>query len=854
MAAERNDRVEQGFAMALEVPFEDRSEFLNQFCGGDLTLRHEIEDLLNHYRADDDLLATTTLDPPGALQAGPAPNPLPGTRIGPYEILKMLGRGGMGVVYLAKRADGAFERRFAIKLIDQSYSSSDHAEGRFERERKVLGQLDTPNIVKIVDAGSDHGLTYLVMEYIDGLHIDEYCRRNNLSIRQKLELFVQVAKAVSLAHNSRIVHRDLKPANILVDRSGTPYLIDFGISKLLDIDESKSLTSRGHEPMTLLYASPERIHGNTPVADLPSADIYSLGVILFELLTGKKPIELPLEISTPDVLRYLIDKEPSVPSKLNEALDRDIDFIVLKALRKDRRERYSSVEQFVSYIHLYLDHRPLPEGPPGLLYRSQKFLKRNRGAVLVAATIAAVLMGGIVATSRQARLAQRRFDEVRQIATSFLFDFDAKIADVKGATEARRLVVSKGLEYLDRLAQEAYGNTTLQDELADAYERLAGIQGNTFGSNLGEYRDAADSYEKALVIRKQLLQKNPRDSRQVEKLGDLFLQAADGWFTSGNVKEAVARYQEGIRIIEALPEDKGSSSEAANASIRRAYSRLCMMLLPAGDHEGAREYCDKYLDTTKAELERNPSDLSLRTAMATGYGQVGNLLRVSKKPGEAIPYFLQSISGLEALLTSSPTKSSITFNLGGAYAYLSASYRDTGQVVESLDAAGKGIELLRKASQTDPADARMKSSLAYLLFNQAGLLHEMGRLTEAREAGIEGLKIARQFAVRPQATPDDHNTYAHYLLAIGVPSLRNPQLALDHSKAAVAAVREPSLVLLSTLFDAYVATGDVPAAIRTGEAALASHTAPSGSAVGIRTDLERKLKEARKELDQQSTN
>ncbi len=845
MPKDNESRLEEAFACALALSTEKRPAYLDDFCGTDLVLREELNGLLHNHR--DDFLPTPALELPAVREALLATPLDPDRHIGPYKLLGELGRGGMAIVYRGERADGSFEKQVAIKVLSGFHSAASD-EARFRQEWRILGQLDTPNIAKIIDAGSENGVAYFVMEYVDGSHIDIYCREHNLSIPEKLRLFLQVCQAVSLAHNSKIVHRDLKPANILVDKTGTPRLIDFGIAKVLDAGTEEALTVQGLELMTLLYASPEQLSGS-PDADLPSSDIYSLGVVLYQLLTGRRPIEIPQGTSAAAAPRAILETQPMRPSFHDTRLAGDLDTVILKSLRKERLERYSSVEQLASYIRLYLENRPLPEGPPGIRYKATKFLKRNRNSVVFAALLLITLVGGIAATMLQARVAQRRFGEVRQLATSFLFEFDAAIANVKGATEARRLVVAKGLEYLDKLSRDSGRDKALRVELASAYERLAGIQGNVYGSNLGEYEKAAASYEKALGIWQALVREHPEDRQLLRGLGLSRLQLADGWFTRGNGKNAIAQYREGIEILSKLSQ-AGDRSVEVQGGLQRGHARLCNFLLSIGDHKNALSNCETAIRFSQELVSLQPANRAQRAALAAAYGQTANALRIDKRVTEAIPMLERSASEFQKLLSDDPTNNGFSRNLAGAYTILGLSWDAIDQHSKAILNYEKSIALVRGMIAVDAADIRPKATLAVSLIRLGAVLIKSGRPQEAKAAASEGLALFRDFADRPNASADDLNNYSSFLNEVSVPELREPRIALAYSKRAVARVREPSLVFLSTLADAYHGVGDLENAIRTGQKALDSNPLPKGNAeVGVRADFERKIQSFRGELD-----
>jgi serine/threonine protein kinase len=404
----------------------------------------------------------------------------------------------MGTVYLAERADAQYEKQVAIKLVRPGCYSESIID-RFRHERQILAGLDHPNIAKLLDGGtSEDGLPYFVMDFIEGLPIDEYCDQRQLSITERLGLFRTVCLAVQYAHRNLIVHRDLKPSNILVTADGVPRLLDFGIARIINPVPSSDAaeTTATLRLMTLEYASPEQVRGE-PITT--ASDIYSLGVLLYRLLTGHSPYRSKSRLAS-DRVQAICEEEPenpstaiarrvidedgndsitpesvsrhrsSQPDKLRRRLAGDPDNIVLMALRKEPERRYASVEQFSEDIRRHLEGLPVIARKDTLGYRAGKFIQRHKAGVAAAALILIILLAGIEATGRQARLAERRFDDVRKLANSLLFEVHSAIENLPGATSARELLTKRALEYLDKLAAEAGDDPQLQRELAAAYE------------------------------------------------------------------------------------------------------------------------------------------------------------------------------------------------------------------------------------------------------------------------------------------------------------------------------------------------------------------------------------------------
>jgi serine/threonine protein kinase/Tol biopolymer transport system component len=446
---ERWQKVKELLLAAEEADPANRDEFLRQACGSDEALRAEIESLLAaDHSAVDSGLGTTRLMQKAGLRAA-AIDPMVGHRVGAYEIVRPIGHGGMAVVYLAVRADDAYRKQVAVKLVR---SGLDNAEvlSRFRSERQTLASLDHPNIVRLIDGGSTaEGVPYLVMDYVEGMPIDEYCDTHQLSIERRLRLFGNVCDAVQYAHQKLVVHRDLKPSNILVTADGVPKLLDFGISKVLSPDASELsplVTQTATRRMTPAYASPEQVRGKTVT---PPSDIYSLGVVLYELLTGHRPYRLKQR--TPAELEQAIcEQEPENPStavdrvetetspdgatvsktpelvsktregeaeKLRRRLRGDLDNIVLMALQKEPQRRYSSVAELSLDIECHLNHLPVKARPRTLTYRASKFVRRHKTEVAAALStgLLFLLVGAWIVAYPSKPEAQPRLQRLFQI-------------------------------------------------------------------------------------------------------------------------------------------------------------------------------------------------------------------------------------------------------------------------------------------------------------------------------------------------------------------------------------------------------------------------------------------------------
>src|ERR1700761_3507242 len=502
------------FQTALELPPDAWDEFLESACP-DGTARKQVAAMLSTLSYEGREWDHSVLE-----QLMDIPPPDCEGQIGPYRLIREIGRGGMGRVFLAERADRSFERKVALKLLRPEFPSG---RSRVMRESRVLAPLDHPNIARILDAAvTAGGWPYLVMDYVDGVNILEYCSTGQLSVKERVSLFADCCAAVQYVHENLIVHRDLKPGNILVNREGVPKLLDFGIAKMLpsEASEERQPTRTVAPWFTPGYASPEQFRGD-PVT--VATDVYSLGVILCEVLTGQTPYKTA-HLGWADVGRLICEHDPSQPSmlvphgsKLRRILRGELDSIILKALERDPRRRYSSAEALREDLCRYLAGFPIRARKATRPYRAFKFIRRHQFVVAAALTVAIALSSTSLIALRHKReaelqraIAQRRFEQVHTLADSLVFEMDGVIREIPGSVPARRLLVHKALTYLDGLANEAGNDTGLQTELAAAYLQIGDVQGDPFEPNLGESALAAESYDKARGILDRLARRKIR--------------------------------------------------------------------------------------------------------------------------------------------------------------------------------------------------------------------------------------------------------------------------------------------------------------------------------------------------------
>lgn len=568
MSFSRWDRVKELFDQALERPPDERTAFLEEACD-DPSVRAEVKALLDAERN-----APSFLEEGAGVLGRPlldeeAPTGGEGRHIGPYRLVERIGRGGMGVVYRAERADGEFEQEVAIKLLPR-YFETESRVARFRAERQILANLDHPSIARLLDGGvTDGGMPYLVMEYVEGEPITSYAERHDLSIAARLKLLQTVLAAVRAAHTSLVVHRDLKPSNILVTEEGQVKLLDFGIAKLLDTETTPltmPLTRTGQRPMTPEYAAPEQVTGASITT---TTDIYQLGVLAYELLTGTRPFDLT-DKRPSEMEQIVVEEMPTKPSTAVRQTRRsgeytarvpdtwarqlrgDLDTIILKALRKEPGRRYTSAEAFADDIDRYLHERPVEARPATWRYRTRKFVQRNRREMASAVAVLLLIIG--FGAFHADRLAAERDEAQQQAAkaeevSDFLVGlFDASNPFADGATDDMPTVE----EVLDRGVSEA---DLLTDQPAVQAQMLEAIGRAKIG--LGAYEAADSLLAWSLDIRRaEFDAPHPEIAASFMYLG--YARRHQGAYEDGEelTRKALFMYEE---LGEELREDRASS-------------------------------------------------------------------------------------------------------------------------------------------------------------------------------------------------------------------------------------------------------------------------------------------------------
>ena len=691
MTPERWQQIKTALDDALRLGKPERAALLGRLGTTDPALRDEVESLLAAEEGADESFLNVT--PHGALGLEPLRRSMIGRRCGPYELIEEIGIGGMGEVYKARRVDDEYQQQVAIKLVHGGPGSS-FIGSRLRAERQILASLQHPNIARLFDGGTtEEGVPYIVMELIDGQPITEYCARHNLDIAARLRLFVQVCTAVQFAHQRMVIHRDLKPGNVLVTHDGVPKLLDFGIAKILEPGATTGaradLTIAALGILTPQYASPEQLLGEPVTA---ASDVYSLGVLLYELLTGSRPYDVP-DHALHEQRVAMLRTEPKRPSLVanqdtQRALRGDLDKIALMALRREPERRYGTAEQLAQDVRRYLEKRPVSARTPTMGYLLSRFFARHRLGVSLTAVIVVGFCVGMVAVLRESRIAEahraqadKRFNDVRKLANALIFDIDTSIKDVPGTGPSRKILIDTALQYLGSLSQDAQGNPELELETAEAYNRLGDIQGS-FWASQDDYAGALASYQKALSLMQSAERSTATRARARDELRLMHYRLSDLLWVTADVRGSLAYSELALAdaraALRADPNDGQKRFYAAMFAMDYGYKLFRMR----GDSVAALTTMRESI----ADLEplmRSRATAPVRRLLAVSYSKTSELLLHEKRFAEALDMNVKSMRLMETLLASSPNDSDYRVNYAAAQHYAAAALMNLGRLEEA---------------------------------------------------------------------------------------------------------------------------------------------------------------------------
>jgi tetratricopeptide (TPR) repeat protein len=838
---------------------DSRRTVLDARCAGNPELRSDAERLVRAY--DEERAANADSRAAAA-----------GRRFGAWQTVRLLGRGGMGEVWLAERADGQHEQKAALKILSPYLAAPDSLK-RFRRERQLLARLEHPNIARLLDGGmSPQGEPFLVMEYVEGIRLDRYCDEQKLPVRARLELMLKVCAAVNYAHQYLIVHRDLKPGNILVSNDGEPKLLDFGIAKVLDSEATLEYTVTACIFLTTMYAAPELLRGEPATA---ASDVYSLGVVLYELLTGRRPFEAS-KLGPAGLLQAVTGTDAPSPGA-----GRDLDAITLKALARNPEERYGSAAQFADDIRRCLDGLPVSAVARSPLYVARKFVRRNRLAVAAAAVLLLSLAAGLAGTLWQARVArqertnaEQRFNDARKLANYLLFDLYDSVGKVPGTLPMQADMARRALEYLDRLAAVKSNDPALRQELAEGYLKLGTVFGRRYGfaDRLGNTAQAIASDRKALAIVERLIHDQPGNVSARRTQAGVQEQLGVALSVTGQYSEAFTWLRKAAdafaEIAAANPHDVRSLQDAGTAwqTFGKQLSEKSGYI--TFNAEAPLAYLNKSVAGFEAALRIDPSNPAVLKLLVATYESIGridslpnpsqgiqdyttalNLLARLPEAEQQTPDVRQlrammlvhvgwdqgQLSDFNAGLTSleealpmldaqwkaDPENVGAAFRCVDAYRSLGLIHGYAGHKAESLENLRKTVEILDWIVPRDTANVVYPLLRAEMQGRVANLLVEAKREAEARPYAEASVAYFKRIGDSPDATPQQLIEAVKSAAETGVKSLRDYPAALRFALRADELAKGKNPAALGYLAEAYALNDNLPRALDTAQRGLA---------------------------------
>lgn len=768
------ERIASGFARVRQAAPADRERVLAEL---DVEIRGEVESLLAAQDA-----AGGFLEYPDARGFGR------GVQLGPYRILREIGSGGMGVVYLAERSDGEFHREVAIKVTGGRLFGPE-AERRFIRERQILAQLNHPNIVRMLDGGVADGRRYIVMEYIGGEPLNQYAR--SLSLRERLRLFVDVCGAVQYAHQRMILHRDLKPANVLVSTDGVVKLLDFGVAQLLDIETG----TNGHDtvlhPITIAYASPEQLRGEPMTL---SSDIYSLGVLLYEVITGRNP-QYAENTAYTELVRRVTEVDPPAPSKADPAIPADVSAIIMKALAKRARDRYASAAELEDDIERFLKGRAVLAVPPRPWYVARRFVARNRAFSAAIGALVLLTMASSAFFYRQSRIEARHFASSRELVTLLINEVEPELENMGSTMPLREKLVQGTIQYLQALLKDSPDDPALFEELARSHLQMARLQGNAFLPNRGKFAAAREELlqaERSLQRAQEIApgarslprtaamvyaelaahetQNAKRDgaaghaSRAVQYAEQAVAAAPEDWQARRLLAqslyyygaaltpapEAMDKLARSVTLFRELSEER-PAEDAPLINLLLADWRMAEVASARGDFDSVVSHSRTGLATAERLIARNPELQRYRLFLSSANIVLARGLLSKGDAAQALPLAERALAIRERIFLADSGSAQAQERLADAHLALANAHVLLGKFAQAETVARRSVELYSQLASTGRLAPNFRIYHASAFLNLARALAGLGKQAEACQAARESVALFDQAMKRMPA-------------------------------------------------------------------------------------------------------
>jgi tetratricopeptide (TPR) repeat protein/predicted Ser/Thr protein kinase len=873
-SAERLHHLEELFHQALSYPRAERAELARSWCPTDLELLSQLLALLKSDDSVEELMAASastisTLDPQvlllrnstpsgSANPAAPQQDPWLGRLLGPFHVEHILGRGGMGVVYLGQRIAEDFQQTVAIKVIARHLRSSP-AVSQFLLERETLAHLQHPNIARLLDGGVYEGVPYVVMEYVDGVRIDALCDDPAITADTTIRLILQLCEAVAYVHRNLILHRDLKPGNVMVTSEGVVKLLDFGTLKLMSaIAASSDMTQAGMRSVTLRYASPEHIRGD---AVSTASDVYSLGMMLYRLLAG----HLPEGMDNLPISEYLERLKtakippPCTGRAIPRRLAKDLGAIILKGIRYEPEARYSSVSALAADLSNALADAPVSAREGNLRYRASKFYRRRRTGILGTAAVLLVLAAGLAEVAHQGRIARAQtlraeagIESERKLAHLLLFDYFEQLKQLPGSTDAQRKAVTQALTYLDSLTHIPPGSALELDKV-QAYSQMGMLLGSPYEENLGDAPGSIKILEKVIPVAQRMVEKDPHNLAYLQAsaaaqtaLGQVYLgtgnpkQAAQYLIPAGEISRLIAdtpgvgapMLMQAAYVLNTVGDVYGQESDlsihdsqnaartyeqsltinqkalALDSHCIRCRSGIALefwklgMMARQDDQDKAAEYYRNGLATLSVFTPAEQATTRIRRMDTFIRQRLGEVYLSNGHPQEGVRMLEILQHRFQLAVAADKIDTRPRWDLGPLDGMLAEGYKQLRQYEKASDAYRGYVEMMNFLVHLEPQNRSWQQARAEALLNYGRLQTKLGQLQAGQRASDEGVALIVSLAQKPNAETNELDLAANSLVELHRDPTRDVPLALSFAQRDLAASPHPTVDQLLTLANA----------------------------------------------------